>query len=161
MRSPSLTWRVFQRYSSCPLSQLFDLGGRLLPDIGEKICIKGRIRSAGKLEIQPNADAQFIARIKQFVVLIVSTTPKAQRVHVYRRRVGHVKLQCFLVQPRWKSVRRNPIRAFGEERHAVHDELHRRSILVCCRASIVRRPIRFCLVSRTFPSASSNSISTL
>src|SRR5690606_20908201 len=79
----------------------------------------------GKHEVLPDADAQFVADVVKGVVLINAAAPHAQHVHVGG---GSIHQQTAVIvggQARDEGIRRNPVGAFGEERHAVDGELER------------------------------------
>ena len=96
-----------------------------LPHIFQKGRVKTRIGGATEFEIHPDADTQFVAGVKQCVVLIVATAPEPQRIHIHRHRILDVLPHLFPSHARRKRVERNAIGPFGKKWHSVSDEMHR------------------------------------
>ena len=91
-----------------------------------KRVVEGRVGRAAELEIQPDANAPLVADIEQGVVLVVSSAPESQRVHVGRHGVVDVAAKDVLSQAVGEAIGRDPIGPFGKERNAVDLEMQRR-----------------------------------
>src|SRR5437870_13187854 len=93
-----------------------------LADIIEKFLIAG-IHAASEHEILPNQNAQLVAEVVKVVTLVNAAAPNTHHVHVCVVH-GLKQLAILLLRDaRRKTIRRNPVATFGEDRHTVNDEL--------------------------------------
>ena len=90
-----------------------------LAHVVEKRFISG-IQAASEHEILPDENPHFIAKIIEVVTLVNAAAPDAQHVHVG---VAHGLKQFAIfisTDAAREAVRRDPITAFGKDRHAVN-----------------------------------------
>ena len=128
--------------------------------VGDELLVETGVRRIGKLELEHQRDAQFIAGVEERVVLVESAAPEPDEVEVARRRVLHIRAQHLGRDPRQQIVGGDHIRSLGEKRLPVN--LQRISASACPgMVSNCRSPIRFLIVSSTVPLASSNCTSTV
>src|SRR5947209_20380509 len=81
-----------------------------------------RIQAASEHEILPDENPHFAAKIIEVVTLVNAATPDSQHVHVG---VAHGLKQFAIfisADAARKAVGRDPITAFGKDRHAVDNK---------------------------------------
>ena len=99
-------------------AHIFD---RFDADILEKVGV-GRVNAAGEHEILPEQDAVAVAQIVEHILGVVTAAPDAQHVHVGIDGALQQTIQHRLGDARRERVGRNPVRALGEQAHAVDVE---------------------------------------
>src|SRR6266850_6923849 len=100
------------------IAQTFDVISCFVSDVIEKRLI-ARIHAAGEHKILTHQDPHFVAKIVEIVLLVNTTTPHAQHVHI---RVAHGSEQLAILisaNARGKTISRNPVAALGENGYAV------------------------------------------
>ena len=105
--------------------QSFQIVPDLQPHIVEERIVKRGIRRAGKLEIDPEADSEFVAGIQQFVLLVMPPSPETQGIHVAGRRVLDIAPESSFRDAVGKIIRRDPVGSLGKELHPVDFKIHR------------------------------------
>src|SRR2546421_8029402 len=81
-----------------------------------------RIQATAEHEILPDENSHFVAKLIEIVTLINSAAPNPQHIHVS---VAHGLNQfaiLILGNAARKTIGRNPVAAFGKDRHTVNDE---------------------------------------
>ena len=104
------------------MTQPAQLVARLLLHIFHECLVEGGIARTGKFEIQPDADAEFVAGVEQRVVLVITAAPETEHVHVHRHGIGDVTAEPFGRDAIRENVGGNPVRTFGEKRNAIDFE---------------------------------------
>ena len=100
------------------VAQSLDLMPHLLADILQKVGRRG-IERAGEHEVLPDQQPMFIAEVIEPVRLILSPTPHPDYVHIRGERALEEIFDNLAGLPLRQGIRRNPIRAFAENRHPV------------------------------------------
>src|SRR5947209_17781421 len=93
-----------------------------LADIIEKLLIAG-IHAASEHEILPNQNAQLVAEVVKVVALVNPAAPNTHHVHVCVMHGSKQLAILLLSDASRKTIRRNPITTFGEDRHTIDDKL--------------------------------------
>ena len=108
--------------------------------------IEGRIGRAAELEVQPDAQAQLVAKVEQVVVLVVAAAPEPQRVHVGRHGVVHVAAEMSLVRRLAKQSAGIQLAPLAKNGTPLTTKCSGASA-VCGTARRVRRPMRLVAMS--------------
>ncbi|MBA7711240.1 hypothetical protein ES703_120195 [subsurface metagenome] len=105
------------------MAESVDVVLRLSTDILHKDVIKGGVGCAGEHEILPNADAEFIAEVVEYVSLVDTATPDAKHVHVCPG-CAFKEMNVIIICEMWcERVGRNPVSTFGKEWDIINSKL--------------------------------------
>ena len=103
------------------VTQPGDVVDGFMPDVVEKFWV-GRIHAASEHEFLPQEDSHLVAGVVKIVALVNSATPNAQHIHVrVAGRSDELPVLRFS-NPRWKTVRRNPVGALGKYWNVVDEK---------------------------------------
>src|SRR6266481_8057138 len=100
------------------ITQALDVIDRFLANVVEKLLV-ARVHAAAEHEVLPDENPLLVAEIIEIVTLVNTAAPDAQHIHVG---VAHGAKQFAILVPgdaSRKAVSRNPVAAFGKDRHAV------------------------------------------
>ena len=111
------------------IAQTFHIVHRLLMDIIEQGAFCW-IHAAGKHKVLPNHNSMLITQIIEDIVLIDTSTPDAQHIHVY---TGGIENRPFIIlgsDARQEVIRRDVIGSFGKNRTPVQLYIESMPVLI-------------------------------
>ena len=101
------------------VAQAPDVLHRLDADVLQELRVVQRVDAARVDELLPDQDPVAVAQIVEALLLVETAAPDAQHVLVRLGRRADQALQGLVGDPGGEGVGRDPVRALGEDRHAV------------------------------------------